>query len=92
MVLVAGTPFTSISMLSASSTVAGIVAIDAGVIDALLAHFVFHRSMAAVGLRLDGVLHVHLQHQVAAAFKIQPQPDVVLQVVDQSGASTWESR
>ena len=28
--------------------------------------------------RLHRVLHLHLQHQVAAALQIQPQPDVVL--------------
>src|ERR1035438_8608481 len=39
-----------------------------------------------IRLGLDGVLHVDLQHQVAAALEIQPQPDVVLHIVDQTGA------
>ena len=45
-----------------------------------------------VGIRFDGVLHLDLQHQVAAALQIQPEPDVVLHVLHQVGRATSGNR
>ncbi len=34
-----------------------------------------------VGIRLDRVLHLDLEHQVAAALQIEPQADVVAEIL-----------
>ena len=55
-----------------------IVAVHAGPGDVLLLEIFLEPLHGLVGIRLDGVLHLDLQHQVAAALEVQPQPDVVL--------------
>ena len=37
-------------------------------------------SIDLIGLGFGGILHLHLQHQVAAAFQVEPQMDVLLHV------------
>ena len=45
-----------------------------------------------VGFRLEGVLELDLQHQLAAALQVQAQVDVLLPVVDQLLLSTSGGR
>ena len=45
-----------------------------------------------VGVGLEGVLHLHLQNQVAAALQIEAQLDVLLEVLRQLAPATWGSR
>ena len=54
-----------------------VVAIHARVVDALLAQVVLEGLDGAVGLGFGRILHLHLQHQVAAAAQIQAQMDVL---------------
>ena len=91
--LVAGTPLTSISILSASASVCGslrVISPDVG--DAGLLQLVLQALDDLVGVGLEGVLQLHLQHQLAAAVQIEPEMDVVLPVVDQFAFATWEGR
>ena len=58
-------------------------AIHAGPGDVLLLEVFLEPLHGLIGVGLDGVLHLNLQHQVAAALEIEPQADVVLEVLDQ---------
>ena len=42
-----------------------------------------------VGVRLHRILHLNLQHQVAAALEIQPQPDIVLEILSSYRSSDF---
>ena len=49
------------------------------------------RSDGLLRIRLDRVLHLDLQHQVAAALQIEPEPDVLAEVVLQLGHAFREA-
>jgi hypothetical protein len=61
----------------------GIVADHTGIIDILLAEGFLQALNGLVGFRLQRVLHLYLQHQMAAAPKVEPQADVVPHIVQE---------
>ena len=65
---------------SASSMRRRIVAVHGRVVDAGLAQLFLQPLHGLIGFHLHGVLHLHLQDQVAAAAQIQAQIDVLLNV------------
>ena len=67
-------------MESVSCRVCGIVAVEAGDDDAGGLRGIAQVLDRLVGLGLRGILHLHLQHQVAAAFQIEAEMDVLLQI------------
>ena len=85
-------PLIVISIVSASSTRLRIVAVHAVAGDVLLLELVLQPLDGLVGVRLDGILHLNLQHQVAAALQIETQADVLLEVLRQLRARSWGIR
>jgi hypothetical protein len=67
-----------------------IVAVHAGPSEVLLFHVLLEPLHGLVGVGLHGVLHLNLQHQVAAALQIQPEPDIVLEIPYQVGLRPGE--
>ena len=60
-------------------------------VDVLLLEIFLQALHRLVGIGLHGVLHLDLQHQVAAALQIETQTDVVLEILRDS-APTWGIR
>src|SRR5262249_2593517 len=57
--------------------------LHAGESDVLLPHVLFQTIHGLVGVRFDSVLNLDLELQVAAPLEVQPEPDVVIEVLDQ---------
>ncbi len=45
-----------------------------------------------IGVGFHGVLHLDFQHEVGATLQVQPETDVVVEILASDRPSTWESR
>jgi len=63
------------------------VHVHAAVADVPLLELFLKAFGGLLQVRLDGVLHLHLHHQVGAALQVQPQTNVLAEVVLEFGAA-----